>query len=197
MLLAACVMLVIFTLITGIAYPLVMTGVSQAMFAGRANGSLIVRDGTVVGSELIGQPFDAPKYFWSRPSATDPFPYNAGASAGSNLAVSNPAQRNAIRDRVAKLRESGISENLPIPIDLVTASGSGLDPHISAPAARIQITRVARVRGVSEDLVRRLVDQHTEGRQFGILGEPRINVLRLNLALDTRAVEAVSTRGTR
>ena len=180
----ACMMLLAFTLVTGIVYPLVLTGISQVVFPQQANGSLIVKDGQVAGSELIGQPFDDPKYFWSRPSATSPFPYNAGASSGSNLAVSNPAQVDAIGNRVKKLRESGIAADVAIPIDLVTASGSGLDPHISVTAARIQVPRVARVRGISEDSVRQLLERHTEGRQFGVLGEPRVNVLSLNLAVN-------------
>lgn len=181
---SATLMLLVFTVLTGIAYPLVMTGVAQVVFPRRANGSLIERDGKVVGSELIGQPFDDPKYFWSRPSATGPAPYNAASSSGSNLAVSNPAQQDAIRGRVAKLRESGIPDNVPIPIDLVTASGSGLDPHISVSAAEIQIARVALSRAMTEDVVRELVKKHSQNRQFGILGEPTVNVLLLNLDLD-------------
>lgn len=177
-------MLVALTLLTGIAYPLVMTGVSQVLFKHQANGSLVERDGKVVGSELLGQPFADPKYFWSRPSATGPVAYNAASSSGSNLAVSNPAQVEAIRARVSKLHASGIASDVAIPIDLVTASGSGLDPHISPAAAEIQIARVARVRSMSEENVRNLVRQNTENRQFGILGEPRVNILMLNLALD-------------
>jgi K+-transporting ATPase ATPase C chain len=180
---ASLVMLLIFSVLTGLVYPLVITGVAQVMFPGRANGSLIVRDGKTVGSELIGQPFDDPKYFWSRPSATGPMAYNAGSSSGSNLAVGNPAQTDAIKARVAKLRESDPGNQAPIPIDLVTASGSGLDPHISPAAARFQIPRVARARGVSEETLRALVEKHTAARQWGVLGEPRVNVLELNLAL--------------
>jgi len=187
----SCVMLLMFTLLTGIAYPLAMTGISQVAFPNRANGSLIGRDGIVLGSELIGQPFDDPKYFWSRPSATSPYPYNAASSSGSNLAVSNPAQLDAISRRVKKLHDFGIAPDTAIPIDLVTASGSGLDPHISEAAAQIQIARVARLRGVRIEAVRALVEQNTEGRQFGILGEPRVNVLRLNLALDA----TIETKG--
>lgn len=183
----SCVMLLVFTLLTGIAYPLVMTGVSQVVFNHQANGSLIERDGKVVGSELIGQPFDDAQYFWSRPSATAHYAYNAAASTGSNYAVSNPAQIEAIQSRTRKLRESGIPDNVAIPIDLVTASGSGLDPHISVAAAEIQIPRVARARNLSEDAVRVLMKQHSRGRQFGILGEPTVNVLQLNLALDALA----------
>ncbi len=179
-------MLLTFTALTGIAYPLAITAIAQAVFPRQANGSLIVRDGKVVGSELIGQPFEEAKYFWGRPSATGPYPYNAASSSGSNLAVTNPAQLDAIRARVAKLRESGIPAEQPIPVDLVTASGSGLDPHISIAAAKVQISRVARARGLSEDAVRELVERHTQGRQLGIFGEPRVSVLELNLALDAR-----------
>lgn len=188
----AALAVVVFTLLTGLVYPLAITGVAQVAFPQQANGSLIERDGKPVGSELIGQPFDDPKYFWGRPSATGPFPYNAGASSGSNLAVSNPAQVDAIKARVEKLRESGVPADQPIPIDLVTASGSGLDPHISAAAANVQVGRVARARGVGEATVRELVQGATEGRQFGLLGEPRVNVLRLNLALD--AVHSAGAR---
>lgn len=180
---ASVLVLLIFSVLTGLVYPLVITGIAQVVFPGRANGSLIVRDGKTVGSELIGQPFDDPKYFWSRPSATGPTPYNAGSSSGSNLAVSNPAQADAIKARVAKLRDSDPGNQTPIPIDLVTASGSGLDPHISPAAARFQIPRVARARGISEQSLRALIDKHTESRQWGILGEPCVNVLKLNLAL--------------
>jgi K+-transporting ATPase ATPase C chain len=154
---------------------------------------LIEQNGRVVGSELIGQPFDDPKYFWGRPSATGPFPYNAASSTGSSLAVSNPALSGAIRDRVAKLREAGVPANELIPVDLVTASGSGLDPHIIPEAARCQISRVARARGMDSGSVERLVAAATEGRQFGLLGDPVVNVLRLNLSLDKAG--ATSTRG--
>ncbi len=181
---SATLMLLAFTALTGIAYPLVMTGVAQVVFPGKANGSLIERDGKVLGSELIGQPFDNPKYFWSRLSATAPYAYNAGASTGSNYGVTNPTQIEAIQDRVKKLRESGVPENVAIPIDLVTASGSGLDPHISVGAAEIQIARVAQARGMTQEVVHNLLRQHIEDRQFGIFGEPRVNVVLLNLALD-------------
>jgi K+-transporting ATPase ATPase C chain len=182
-------MLLVLSVLTGLAYPFAITGVAQVAFPHQANGSLIRIEGKAVGSELIGQPFDGPNYFWSRPSATGPFPYNAGSSCGSNLAVTNPAQLEAIQSRVAKLRESGVAADQPIPIDLVTASGSGLDPHISVAAAWIQVPRVARARAekLSEEAIRRLIEQHTEGRQFGLLGEPRVNVLKLNLALDAAA----------
>lgn len=177
-------MLLVFSVLTGLIYPLAITGIAQLAFPRQANGSLITHDGKTLGSELIGQPFDDPKYFWSRPSATSPLPYNAASSSGSNLAVTNPALEEAIKHRIARLRESGLPADQPIPSDLVTASGSGLDPHISPAAARIQTPRVAQSRNMSQDAVQRLVDENTNGRQFGILGEPRVNVLRLNLALD-------------
>ena len=185
----AAVMLLVLTVLTGLAYPLLTTGIAQVAFHKRANGSLIVRNGKVVGSELIGQPFDDPKYFWSRPSATTPLAYNAAASAGSNLAVANPAELDAIRQRVAVLRTVDPQNTTLIPVDLVTASASGLDPHISVAAAQYQVPRVARARQMSEAAVRQLVDKYTEGRQFGLIGEPRVNVLRLNLALDEAGVD--------
>jgi K+-transporting ATPase ATPase C chain len=181
----ALVALAALTLITGFLYPLVITGLAQVLFPRQANGSLILIDGKPVGSTLIGQPFDAPKYFWSRPSATSPFPYNAAASSGSNLGPTNDALIKAVQARIDALKAVDPDNPLPLPVDLVTASGSGLDPHISPASAAYQITRVARVRGVDEGVVRQLVSQHTEGRQLGILGEPRVNVLALNLALDT------------
>jgi K+-transporting ATPase ATPase C chain len=181
----ALVSLVALTLITGLLYPLVVTGIAQVLFPRQANGSLILIDGKPVGSSLIGQPFDAPKYFWGRPSATSPFPYNAAASSGSNLGPTNDALIKAVQARIDALKTADPDNPLPLPVDLVTASGSGLDPHISPVAAEYQIRRIARVRGLDETDVRRLVAQHTEGRQFGVLGEPRVNVLELNLALDT------------
>jgi potassium-transporting ATPase KdpC subunit len=180
----ALVSLVTLTLITGLLYPLVITGLAQVLFPRQANGSLILIDGKPVGSSLIGQPFDAPKYFWGRPSATSPFPYNAAASSGSNLGPTNGALMKAVQARIDMLRAVDPGNPLPIPVDLVTASGSGLDPHISPAAAEYQVHRIARVRGLDKTVVRRLVAQHTEGRQLGVLGEPRVNVLRLNLALD-------------
>jgi K+-transporting ATPase ATPase C chain len=151
---------------------------------GKANGSLIVKDGKPVGSSLIGQSFSDPKYFWSRPSATGPTPYNASASSGSNLGPTNPALIDAVKARVQALRDADPGNRQPVPVDLVTASASGLDPHISPAAAEYQLARVARVRNLNPVAVRKLVAEHTEGRQFGILGEPRVNVLELNLALD-------------
>lgn len=180
----ALTMLVIMTVLTGLFYPLAITGMAQLLFPDQANGSLIVRDGRVIGSKLIGQYFDKPEYFWGRPSATAPFPYNAAASGGSNLGPTNPALIEAVKARVAALRAADPGNELPIPVDLVTASGSGLDPHISPAAALYQLKRVSRARGLDDDSVLRLVTQHTEGRQFGFLGESRVNVLELNLALN-------------
>jgi K+-transporting ATPase ATPase C chain len=180
----AMVCLVFFTLLTGLAYPLAMTGLAQAVFPYEANGSLLERSGRVVGSEIIGQPFDDPRYFWGRPSATDPFPYNAAASAGSNLGPTNSALEEAVKARVVALRAADPGNTQPIPVDLVTASGSGLDPHISVAAALYQVPRVARARDLSQEQIQALVGQFTEGRQYGLLGEPRVNVLKLNLALD-------------
>ena len=180
----ALTMLLILTVLTGLVYPLAITGMAQLFFPEQANGSLIVRDGKVIGSKLIGQYFDKPEYFWSRPSATSPFPYNAAASGGSNLGPTNQALIEAVKARVAALRTADPGNDLPIPVDLVTASGSGLDPHISPAAALYQVKRVARARDVDENRIRGLIARHTEGRQFGLLGEPRVNVLELNLALD-------------
>jgi len=180
----ALIFLGIFTVVTGIIYPLFVTGIAQAFFHHQANGSLIEENGASVGSELIGQPFSDPKYFWGRLSATTPFPYNAAASSGSNYGPSNPALREAIQARIDALKAADPDNNQPIPVDLVTFSASGLDPDISVAAADYQVPRVARYRGLSEEQVSDLVNQFTEGRQLGIMGEPRVNVLKLNLALD-------------
>jgi len=184
----AIVLFALLAILTGLVYPLVITGVAQAVFPRQANGSLIYRDGQPIGSALIGQPFDDPKYFWGRLSATAPFPYNAAASSGSNFGPLSSALTDAVKARINALKAADLSlalqNNQSIPVDLVTASASGLDPHISVAAALYQVPRVARARGLSEDQVRALVTQFTEGRQFGILGEPRINVLKLNLALE-------------
>jgi K+-transporting ATPase ATPase C chain len=181
---AALVMLTALTALTGIAYPLAVTGIAALAFPRQAEGSQLVRDGGVVGSSLIGQPFSSPDYFWGRPSATGPVPYNAAASGGSNLAPSNPELARLARERLSVLTSADVASALPVPADLVTASGSGLDPHISPQAAEYQVARVARARGLSEEQVRALVRRYTEGRTMGFLGEPRVNVLELNLALD-------------
>ena len=177
-------MLVWLSLVTGVAYPLLVTGIAQLAFPTQANGSLVVRGGKPVGSSLIGQPFDDPTYFWGRLSATAPHGYNAGASSGSNLGPLNPNLHAATRARIDALRAADPGNTAPVPVDLATASASGLDPHISPAAALYQVSRVARARGIDPGQVRRLVEQHIEGRQLGVLGEPRVNVLRLNLALD-------------
>src|SRR6185436_17234553 len=180
----AVMMLLMLTILTGLIYPLAVTGLAQFLFPHQANGSLIVRDGKIRGSELIGQPFDGPQYFWSRPSATAPFPYNAAASSGSNLGPTNPALTDTVNARIAKLKTADPENPANVPVDLVTASASGLDPHISPAAADYQVRRVAHARRLDEDILRRLVFRYTERRQFGILGDPRVNVLELNLALD-------------
>jgi K+-transporting ATPase ATPase C chain len=186
----AIVSLMIFTLLLGVIYPLVVTGIAQLAFPSQANGSLIIKDGKALGSGLIGQSFDDPKYFWGRLSATGTFPYNAfnaenlTASSGSNYGPLNPALKDMVQARIDALKAADPDNKLPIPVDLVTASGSGLDPDMSIAAAQYQISRVAKARGLSEEAVKTLVDQYTTGRQFGIFGEPRVNVLKLNLALD-------------
>ncbi|TDY25859.1 K+-transporting ATPase ATPase C chain [Paraburkholderia sp. BL6665CI2N2] len=170
--------------VTGLAYPAVMTAVGQAAFHDQANGSMLEQDGKVVGSKLIGQQFDAPQYFWGRLSATSPMPYNAQGSGGSNLGPTNPALLDEIKGRLDALKAAGTDMSKPVPVDLVTSSGSGLDPEISPAAAAYQIERVAKARKLAANDVQALVDRYTSGRQFGILGEPRVNVLQLNLALD-------------
>jgi potassium-transporting ATPase KdpC subunit len=176
--------ILVLSAVTGIGYPLTVTGLAQALFPHTANGSLVVKDGKPIGSGLIGQPFDAPGYFWSRLSATSPVPYNAAASSGSNLGPMNPALVKAVQDRVNALRRIDAGNTQPIPVDLVTSSASGLDPHITPAAARYQLERVARARGLSQATIDSLIRKNTEGRFLGILGEPGVNVLRLNLALD-------------
>jgi len=180
----AVTLFILLSVITGLIYPLLVTGIGQALFPQQAAGSLIERDGKLVGSRLIGQPFTDPKYFWGRPSATGPYPYNAAASGGSNLGPLNPALKEAVESRVKALRIADPGNAAPVPVDLVTASASGLDPHISPAAAEYQVMRVARARGLAPETVRNLVTQQTENRQWGIFGEPRVNVLELNLALD-------------
>lgn len=178
-------MLVVLTCLTGLFYPLLVTGIAQLAFPGLANGSMMAgTNRQPVGSVLIGQPFDDPRYFWGRLSATGPFPYNAAASSGSNYGPLHPALLAAVRGRLEALQAADPTNHAPVPVDLVTASGSGLDPHISPAAAAYQVGRVARARGLSEAAVRHLVVRATEGRTFGLLGEPRVHVLRLNLALD-------------
>ena len=180
----AAMMLVLLTVLTGALYPALITGLAQVLFPAEANGSLIRQHGKIVGSSLIGQPFSDPAHFWGRPSATGPMPYNAGASSGSNLGPLNPALKDAVKARIDALKAADPGQTAPIPVDLVTASGSGLDPHISPAAARWQAPRIARIHNLSEAEVSKLIDAHTEARQFGLLGEPRVNVLTLNLALD-------------
>jgi potassium-transporting ATPase KdpC subunit len=178
------VSLFVFTVLTGILYPLTVTGIAQLFFPVQANGSVLVKNGSPSGSSLIGQPFDDPAYFWGRLSATSPFPYNSAASSGSNRAQTNPDLVKQAQERVAILRESDPRTTAPVPADLATASASGLDPHISPAAAAYQIRRVAKARGLDEAKVRTLATKYTEGRLLGILGEPRVNVLELNMALD-------------
>lgn len=178
------VVFVVLVAVTGLAYPAVMTVFGQAVFPAQANGSLIEKGGRVVGSALIGQQFDAPQYFWGRLSATSPMPYNAAGSGGSNLGPLNPTLKDQVKSRLDALKAAGTDLSQPVPVDLVTASASGLDPEISPAAADYQVARVARARKMADADVRRLVADHTSGRQFGVLGEPRVNVLKLNLALD-------------
>lgn len=180
----ALTLFVVLSLVTGLVYPLAVTGISQLAFPEAANGSLIVRDGKAVGSDLVGQSFSDPKHFWSRPSATSPMAYNAANSAGSNQGPGNPALADAVKRRIEALRAADPGNTAPVPVDLVTASASGLDPHISRAAADYQAARVARVRGLPIERVRALVEQHTEAPLLGFVGEPRVHVLRLNLALD-------------
>lgn len=178
------VSLFIFTILTGVLYPLAVTGIAQLIFPDQANGSLILKDSKPVGSSLIGQPFDDPKYFWGRLSATSPFPYNSASSSGSNLAETNSDLVKNVQGRIDALKAADPETGKQVPVDLATASGSGLDPHISPAAAEFQIKRVAKARALDEAKVRAIVAQYSEGRQLGILGDPTVNVLKLNLALD-------------
>jgi len=180
----AIIILVVLTAFTGLLYPVVVTGIAQVIFPRQANGSLIMKDGKAVGSELIGQPFDDPKYFWSRLSATSPMPYNGASSSGSNLGPMNPALMQAVQGRIDALHKADPDNHDPIPVDLVTASGSGLDPHITPAAAQYQVKRIAKVRNIAESAVQDMIQRHTEGRWLGLLGEPTVNVLELNLELD-------------
>jgi K+-transporting ATPase ATPase C chain len=180
----AAVVLAVLSLVTGLAYPLAVTGAAQLLFPAEASGSLVQRGGVAVGSTLIGQGFSDSAHFWGRPSATAPDPYNAAGSGGSNLGPLNPALADAVRARVAALRSADPGNTAPVPVDLVTASGSGLDPHISPAAARYQVARVARARQLPPEAVAQLVERHVEQPLGGVLGEPRVNVLRLNLALE-------------
>lgn len=182
-------LLIVLTVLTGVIYPLALTGIAQFVFPAQANGSLIEANGQPVGSRLIGQPFDDPRYFWGRPSATSPFPYNAAASSGSNLGPSSVDLYDTVRQRVEALRTTDPNNTTPIPVDLVTTSASGLDPDISVAAARYQVPRIARIRGIPEAALFDLIDQHTADRVLGFLGEPRVDVLALNLALDEVNVE--------
>ena len=184
----AAMMLLLFTLLTGALYPAVVTALAQLLFPSQANGSLLKdTQGQLVGSALIGQTFSDPKYFWSRPSGTSPYSYNAGASSGSNLGPTNPALTDAVAARIQALKTVDPDNKAPVPVDLVTASGSGLDPQISLAAADYQVQRIAKVRNISETKIRELVSVHSEDRQWGVFGEPRVNVLQLNLALDQTA----------
>ena len=180
----AVTLFLIMTVLTGIVYPFAVTGIAQLVFPDQAAGSLVVASGHAVGSRIIGQSFSDPKYFWSRPSATAPQPYNAIASSASNLGPLNPALTDAVGARIAALKAADPTNSLPVPVDLVTASGSGLDPDISVAAARYQSARVARIRGLEPAAVQSLIDAHTRGKLLGLVGEPRVNVLELNLALD-------------
>lgn len=183
---ASLVIFGLLTLLTGVVYPVAVTVVAQVAFPYQANGSVVMHDGKPVGSELIGQPFDDARYFWGRPSATGPVAYNAAASTGSNLGPTNPALLDAVRGRCEAIRAAHPDQTGSVPVDLVTASASGLDPHISPAAAAFQVARVAKARHLSEDEVNRLVAEHTAGRRLGVLGEPRVNILQLNLALDRK-----------
>jgi len=176
--------LLLFTILTGLIYPLAVTGLAQAIFPNQANGSIIEKNGKPIGSALIGQQFEDPKYFWGRLSATGPYPYNGAASSGSNLGQNNPVLMTNVEGRIKALHEAEPGNTAKIPVDLVTASGSGLDPHISQAAAEYQVNRVAKTRGLDQAGLRTLIEKHTQGRWLGVIGEPVVNVLELNLALD-------------
>ena len=180
----ALVLFLIMTVLTGLVYPAAVTGIAQLLFNHQANGSVVMSGGRAVGSSVLGQSFSGPGYFWSRPSATSPQPYNGLASSGSNLGPLNPALTDAVKSRIEALRAADPTDTQPVPVDLVTASASGLDPDISVAAALYQAGRVARARGLDPAAVRTLITAHTRGRLFGVIGEPRLNVLELNLALD-------------
>jgi K+-transporting ATPase ATPase C chain len=184
MIFSAVALLIVFIVVTGLIYPLAVTGLAQLFFPFQANGSIMIRDSKPIGSILIGQHFDDPKYFWGRPSATQPYPYNASSSSGSNLGQSNRVFLKTIQERVARLKAADPANDKPIPIDLITSSGSGLDPHISLAATEYQVQRVAGIRGLDKDMVLALIAAYSDKRQFGILGEPTVTVLKLNLALD-------------
>ena len=193
----AIILFVLLSVLTGVIYPAVVTGLAQLLFPSQANGSLMTdKGGKPTGSSLIGQPFSSPGHFWGRPSATGPFPYNAGASSGSNLGPTNPALEDAVKARIEALKAADPDNKSPIPVDLITASGSGLDPHISPAAADYQINRVAKARNMKPEKLRALVEANTESRQWGFLGEPRVNVLALNLALDAAQVISADANDT-
>jgi potassium-transporting ATPase KdpC subunit len=181
---AGLTLFALLTLVTGVVYPAVVTLIAQTAFRSQANGSVVLRDGKPIGSELIGQNFTDPRYFWGRPSTTEKIAYHAASSTGSNLGPTNPDLLKAAKERLEAIRAAHPDQTGPVPVELVTASASGLDPHISPAAAEYQVTRIAKTRGLSADDVRRLVADHTDGRTLGILGEPRVNVLQLNLAID-------------
>jgi potassium-transporting ATPase KdpC subunit len=189
----AITLLFVMTLITGIAYPLAITGVAKIAFPDAAEGSLILRDGTAMASRLIGQNFSDPKYFWGRPSATGTHPYNGMASAGTNQGPLNPALRDAVKQRIEALRAADPTNTLAVPVDLVTASASGLDPHVSVAGIDYQIARVARARNMRDDEVQKLAERQAEGKILGFLGEPRVNVVELNLALDAAGPDEVGS----
>jgi K+-transporting ATPase ATPase C chain len=182
---SAILIFIILTIITGVLYPLFITGIAQSFFHAKANGSLIYQDGKIIGSALIGQPFDDPKYLWGRLSATSPVPYNSSSSSGSNIGPSNPALLEVVKARIEKLRAADPKNKMPIPVDLVTSSASGLDPHISLAGAYYQISRIAKHRGLSVNIVKNIIDRNANGRLFGLIGEPVVNVVKVNMDLDS------------